>query len=1161
MRAGRKTGMQRRHMNKHPLIEFLGRHPEYQRLREALLKNEGAAAVFGLGEAHRAHMAAALFCDTGKTVVVVTANEASAARIQEEASAYTPHAVHLPARDMPLAGRGIAASAGLTARRIKTLSGLLSGENALVVVSAAALLQRLTPPGALRAMTVDVHVGQTGDPQALLKQMVDAGYERVDVCEGRGQVCLRGGYLDVFPIAAENPVRIEFFDTEIDTMRTYDALSQRSIENVDFVMIPPAREMPLTEAARARGLRALKKKPRLSEELETLSAGGIPAGAELFLPLFYDDAFLQDYLPEDALVLIDEPQRVEESAKVAHMEHLDAVSALLADGNAEPEQAELLGRPSILLAQLDTPRTAMLFALTRTYGLIAPKCLFRFETRPATKYLAAQDLLASDIASWRKAGATVAIYAGSHAVRLQDQLLDQDVHVAVTDALARPLVPGEIIITGESIEKGFEYPEIKLVAVSEAELYGAVQKKSAAVHRKRPQLAFSELSVGDLVVHELHGVGRFVGVVTLDVAGVTRDYLHLAYAGGEKLYIPTDQLDRVQKYVGRDEDTVRLSKLGSGEWQRTVSRTRESVKKLAFDLVRLYGERMNRKGFAFSPDNAWQTRLEESFPYEETPDQLTCIAEIKKDMESPRVMDRLLCGDVGYGKTEVALRAAFKAVMDSKQVAFLVPTTILAQQHYNTLAARFSGFPVNVALLSRFKAGKDETAILEGLAKGSIDVVVGTHKLLGKNVRFKDLGLLIIDEEQRFGVGHKEQIKNIKQSVDVLTLSATPIPRTLHMSMTGIRDMSVIETPPEQRYPVQTYVMEYGDGMAREAILKEIGRGGQVYFVYNRVRNMERFAEELRALVPEARIGYAHGQMPEHQLERTMLDFMEQRYDVLLCSTIIESGLDIPNVNTILVYEADKMGLSQLYQLRGRVGRSTRLGYAYLTFLRDKVLTEVAEKRLSAIREFTQFGAGFKIALRDLEIRGAGNLLGSEQHGHMAAVGYDLYCKIVNSAVKEARGEVEQPAVETVMDVPLSAAIPHAYIPRETERLSMYKRIALIASREDLYDVQDELIDRYGEIPEETKNLLDIAFLKAEAARAHIAQLSVRAGEVRFTFAQGAPINGLKLLAAVGEIPGAQLINGETPALLIRMPRADAEKLFGMLPQIVYTLADCVEAN
>ena len=1146
-------------MNKHPLIDFLGRHPEYCRLKEAMLKNEGAAAVFGLGEAHRAHMAAALFCDTGKTVLVITANEASASRIREEAAAYTEKAVHMPYRDMPLAGRGTVSSAGIGARRMAVLTDLLSGFPALITVSAPALLQRLAPPAAIRSMTHTVSVGDVIPPKELLAKFIAAGYERVEVCEAKGQVCLRGGYLDIFPITAENPVRIEFFDEDVDTMRTYDALTQRSIENTDSVTVPPASETPLTETARRKGLAAVKKRPRLEEMFETLSAGGTPADAALYLPLFYDDAYLQDYLPEDAIILIDEPQRVEESAKMAYTEHVDTVGALLADGNAEGEQAELLGKPSVILESLDTPRTAMLFALTRTYGLIAPKCLFRFETRPATKYLAAQDLLAADIASWRKTGTTVAIYAGGHAVRLQDQLLDMDVHAAVTDSLGRLLVPGEVIIIGESIEKGFEYPEIKLVAVSEAELYGSVQKKRTVQTKKRPQLAFSELAVGDLVVHELHGVGRFVGVITLTVGGVTRDYLHLVYAGSEKLYIPTDQLDRVQKYIGGEEEKVRLSKLGSGEWQKTVSRTRESVKKLAFDLVRLYGERMNRKGFRFSPDTSWQTRLEENFPYEETPDQLTSIAEIKKDMESDRVMDRLLCGDVGYGKTEVALRAAFKAVMDSKQVAFLVPTTILAQQHYNTLAARFSGFPVNVALLSRFKAGKDEKAILEGLEKGSIDVVVGTHKLLGKSVKFKDLGHLIIDEEQRFGVGHKEQIKNIRQSVDVLTLSATPIPRTLHMSMTGIRDMSVIETPPEQRYPVQTYVMEYSDGIAREAILKEIGRGGQVFFVYNKVRNMEHFAEKLRALVPEARIGYAHGQMNERQLEKTMLDFMEHEYDVLLCSTIIESGLDISNVNTIFIYDADKMGLSQLYQLRGRVGRGARLGYAYLTFERNKVLTEVAEKRLSAIREFTQFGAGFKIAMRDLEIRGAGNLLGPEQHGHMAAVGYDLYCKIVNSAVQEAKGEPMPRTVETVMDVPLSAAIPPSYIARETERLSMYKRIALIGAREDLYDVQDELIDRYGDIPEETQNLLDIALIKAEASRAFVSQLSVRDGEVRFTFDKDAPINGQKLFAAIGSIPGAQLLNGEVPVLLIRMPKASAAKLCGMLPQFVYSLADCVE--
>ena len=722
------------------------------------------------------------------------------------------------------------------------------------------------------------------------------------------------------------------------------------------------------------------------------------------------------------------------------------------------------------------------------------------------------------------------------------------------EKLDRDIVPGEVLIIEQQLNHGFEYPELSLAVVTENELYGAENRRPSDSKKKRrkPQLVFSELNVGDLVVHELHGIGRFVGVETLTVGGVQKDYLHLVYSGGDKLYIPTDQLDRVQKYIGGGEDAgaQRLSKLGSGEWQKTVSRTRDSVKKLAFDLVRLYGERQKRKGFKFSPDTPWQRKLEDSFPYEPTPDQLTSIQEIKADMESDKVMDRLLCGDVGYGKTEVALRAAFKAVMDGKQCAMLVPTTILAQQHYNTIAARFDGFPVKVELLSRFKTPKEEEKI-----------IVGTHKLLSKSVKFKDLGLLIIDEEQRFGVGHKEQIKNIRQSVDVLTLSATPIPRTLHMSMTGIRDMSVIETPPEQRYPVQTYVMEYSEAVAREAIMKELGRGGQVFFVYNNVRGMETFAEKLKQLVPEARIAYAHGQMGERQLERTMLDFMEQQYDVLLCSTIIESGLDIPNVNTIIIYDADKMGLAQLYQLRGRVGRGARLGYAYLTFMRDKVLSDIAEKRLSAIREFTQFGAGFKIAMRDLEIRGAGNLLGPEQHGHMAAVGYDLYCKIVEGAVKEAKGEKEPVKIDTVVDIPVPASISTHYIPRESERLSMYKRIALIETRDDLYDVQDELIDRYGDIPEDTANLLNIALIKADCSRAGVTQLRIRDKEVRFVFDKQAPIDGAKLIATAGNIAGARMTFGDTPSMVISRPKSDAAALYAMLPQFVYMLADCLSAN
>ena len=1141
-----------------PILRILENHPEYLRLREALQRGEGPVSVFGLGEGNKGHVAAALAESTGMPLLVVEPNEVSAARFADD---FPGKALHFPARELLLSGKSYAVSDSLQARRVAVLSALAEGAKPVLAVSIEALLQRVAPPEAFAAATGSVTPGNVIQPMALVRELVAAGYERTEQCEDRGQVCLRGGYVDVFPVNAENPVRIEFFDEEVDTLRSYDPLTQRSIETLSGVVIPPATELPLDDGARRRGLAAMEGRPNLAEESERIRAGGGPKNPAALLPFFYpEECTLLSYL-SGAIILLDEPSRIEESAKVVYGEFLETLSSLIRAGEAENEQAALMFSPLETITTLGTRRTAVLSALNRTYGLIAPKAVYRFETRPISSYVGREDLLVEDIAAWRRAGASVLLYAGPHAQRMQDGLADAGVIAPVKERLDREIVKGELLILGEGLSRGMEYPELSLAVITERELYGADVKRPEGKRRKRPQLAFSELGEGDLVVHELYGIGRFKGIETLTVGGVQKDYLHLIYAGGDKLYIPTDQLDRVQKYIGGEEADTRLSKLGSGEWQKTVSKTRESVKKLAIDLAKLYGERKKQKGFQFAPDNAWQRRMEESFPYEETPDQLTCIAQIKEDMESGKVMDRLLCGDVGYGKTEVALRAAFKAVLSGKQVAILVPTTILAQQHYSTIAARFTGFPVNVEILSRFKNDKEQKVIIEGLKKGAVDVVVGTHKLLSPSVKFKDLGLLVVDEEQRFGVGHKEQIKNIKQNVDVLTLSATPIPRTLHMSMTRIRDMSVIETPPAQRYPVQTYVMEYSSAIVREAILKELGRGGQVYFVYNQVRKMEHFAGTLRELVPEARIAFAHGQMNERVLEKTMLEFMDKQYDVLLCSTIIESGLDIQNVNTIIVYDADTMGLSQLYQLRGRVGRGVRLGYAYLMFRRDKVLNENAEKRLTAIREMTQFGSGFKIAMRDLEIRGAGNILGPEQHGHMAAVGYDFYCKIVDSAVKEAQGEPVRKEVDTVMDVPIPASIPKKYIPRESDRLAMYKRIAMIGDKADLYDVQDELIDRYGEIPAEVENLLYIALLKVDASRAWVSQLLVKDGEARLTFQPDAPMDGGKLLQAAHKIPGAQfLFNAEAPALVIRK-KAEVKDFLGELPQIVNMLCDCIDVQ
>lgn len=1147
-------------MEIHPILSVLSQSGEYIRLRDTLRDGEGAASVFSVGEAHKIHIAAALSKEFD-CILYVAPNESVAARAEEELRGFGADALHFPLRESPLSGKMLAASQGLTSARLQALTKLLGGRG-IVTASAEALMQRLVPPEAFAAETTELALGEIYDIKALASGLLAAGYERTEQCEGKGQFAVRGGILDVFPVASGSPYRIEFFDDEIDSIRTYEPVTQRSLDKANSVRITPASELPLTDVARRRGIHALKKRPgNLHRELDALLSGSTPQGMERLTALFYPEiCTLLSYLPKSAVILIEEPPRVFESAQAEFAAFSENAAALLEKGEAQGAEAELYIAPTELLAGLETSRTAMLFSLTRSFSLIRPKALFRFDARPAAKYMTGTDALYSDIVSWRRSGYTVAIYAGVHAQRLHDQLSDLGLTAAKTERLNRELVRGELIIVGESLPFGFEYPEIKLALVTETELYGNAKRRTGRT-LKRPQLLFSELSVGDLVVHETHGIGRFVGVEDLTVQDNTRDYLLLQYAGGDKLYIPTDQLDRVQKYIGADAAEPKLSKLGGAEWQRAVTRTREGVKALAMDLVRLYSQRQQLRGYSFSKDSPWQRQMEENFIYEETPDQLTSIEEIKKDMESKKIMDRLLCGDVGYGKTEVALRAAFKAVMDSKQVAFLVPTTILAQQHYSTLCSRFAGFPITVELLSRFKSPKEQSEIKKRIADGRVDVVVGTHTLLSPKVKFKDLGLLIVDEEQRFGVGHKEQIKDIKRSVDVLTLSATPIPRTLHMSMVGIRDMSVIETPPEQRYPVQTYVLEYSDAVVREAVLKELGRGGQVYIVYNRVRSMEGYAARLSQLIPEARLAFAHGQMNERVLEKTMLDFMDGIYDVLICSTIIESGMDIPNVNTIIVYDADHMGLSQLYQLRGRVGRSTRLGYAYLTFRRDKVLTEVAEKRLTAIREFTQFGSGFKIAMRDLEIRGAGNLLGPEQHGHMAEVGYDFYCKLMSEAVSEAKGEPERLVVDCSVDIPVDAHIPHGYIAGENRRLEMYKRIASISSREELFDVQDELVDRYGDIPKSVQNLMNVALCKAYAQRAYITQMTLRDGEMRFTFHPKAKLDGVKLFELCRDTSGAQLVSGENTMLIVKRSKQDVAALFGALPQFVYTLMHCIDNN
>ena len=1113
-----------------------------------MVNGEGPAGVFGLGESHKGHIAAAL--STGRAVLLVAPNEVAAVKLHDDIACYDIPCAHFPTREIPLSGKGFAARDSIEERRVAVLSALAAGKTMTVVTCIQALMQRIVAPEIIKNSLHSYEAGQTIEPRDMVSELVMAGYERVDVCEAPGQVCLRGGYVDVYPIAAENPVRIEFFGDEIDTLRIYDPLTQRSVDNVDHIDVPPATEMPITDEARARALKLLKK--RKAEELASaLEEGGRPDNSVALLPLFYPgETTLFDYIDKDWIILIDEPARLEESGKIAYQEFLEGVSSLMQAGEIQPEQANLTVSPLETIKRMDTRRTAMMFALTRSYGLIGQRCIFRFDTRPVSRYVGREELLAEDIEAWKKSNTSVLIYAGTHAKRLQDRLLDSNHIVPIKEKLDRDIVPGEVLIIEQQLNHGFEYPELSLAVVTENELYGTENRRPADNKKKRrkPQLVFSELNVGDLVVHELHGIGRFVGVETLTVGGVQKDYLHLVYSGGDKLYIPTDQLDRVQKYIGGgdDEGTQRLSKLGSGEWQKTVSRTRDSVKKLAFDLVRLYGERQKRKGFKFSPDTPWQRKLEDSFPYEPTPDQLTSIQEIKADMESDKVMDRLLCGDVGYGKTEVALRAVMKCVLDGKQAAILVPTTVLAQQHYATALNRFRSFPVRIEVLSRFKTPAQKKQIMQDAAAGKIDLLIGTHSLLQKSLHFKDLGLLIIDEEQRFGVTHKEKLKELSRQVDTLTLSATPIPRTLNMALSGIRDMSTIEVPPVDRQPVQTYVLEHNWGVIADAIRRELARGGQVYYMHNRVETIDRCAAQLRKLLgEEVSIGVAHGKMDEKGLSSVMQQLSDGEIQVLVCTTIIETGIDIPNVNTLIIEDADHLGLAQLHQIRGRIGRSARRAYAYMTYRAGKILTEVAAKRLTAIREYAEFGSGFRIAMRDLEIRGAGNLLGPEQSGYMMSVGYDMYLQLLEEAVLEQRGEKAPQRTECSADLTVSANLPESYISSGEQRMDIYRRIAALRTAEQSQELLDELIDRYGEPPPPVLRLMDIALLRAEAMQIGVCDIAQRGSEISFTFAgaDAVPVNAVMALCSLPKNRRRLTLSatGTEPKLLLRLtPNEDA---------------------
>ncbi len=1099
--------------------------------------HETPLAVYGAIDSQKCHLVQAL--SDHKQKLIVTYNDLRAAQICEDLKFFEEEAMLYPSKDIIFYSADVHSN-DIARDRMKVFKKLLDKEAVTVVVSIDGLLDRLLPKEVIAKAAFHWRVGDTINPSDLGMDLLYMGYKRVEQVENRGQFTIRGGIIDIYPLTEREMVRIELWGDEIDQIRQVNSETQRSTEPLDEIWIYPAREIVVTQERIDAALKAIEKdykktrqlfenadmeiRDRLERQYEDLkfkvSAQGNFNGIEGNVHYYYDTIVsLVDYF-DAPIVYFDEPLRIAERLKNLNQEFGESMRSRYEKGYLLQSQVNVLHDQGTLIHQLEQHPLISMSTLTHKEALVKNKHKVEMMVRSVNPYHNSFEALTKDIQHWLEQDYKIMLLSASRtrAGRMVDMLRDRGVKAYKQFDMEGTLEKGSVAVSYGSLHKGFEYPHIRFVIVTESELVGHNKKSRKKKQFKDGQRikSFAELKPGDYVVHENHGVGVFKGVEKIEIDAIAKDFIKISYRDDGNLYIATTQLDVIQKYVGADGKQPKLNKLGTQEWKKTKARVKGAVEEIAKDLVALYAKREAQIGHVYQEDTLWQKEFEEMFPYDETDDQLAAIEETKKDMESQKVMDRLICGDVGYGKTEVAIRAAFKAVQDGKQVAYLVPTTILAQQQYNNFLQRMKDFPVKVDMLSRFRTPREQKLAIEGLRKGLVDVVVGTHRLLSKDIKFKDLGLLIVDEEQRFGVKHKETIKQLKSSVDVITLTATPIPRTLHMSLIGIRDMSVLEDPPEERHPIQTYVMEHNDELIKDAIYRELGREGQVYYVYNRVKDIDQVASKISAMVPEANVAFAHGQMSERQLENLMFDFINGEIDVLVATTIIETGLDISNVNTMIIQDADRMGLSQLYQLRGRVGRSNRVAYAYLMYKRDKVLQEVAEKRLAAIREFTEFGAGFKIAMRDLEIRGAGNLLGARQHGHMDAVGYDLYCKMLEGEVKALKGgkkAVEE--FETTVELSMDAFISPNYIPDEVRKIEAYKKIAAIGNEEDMSDMMDELLDRYGDLPRAVMNLLEIALVKALAHDVGVMALSEKNGAYIFEMKPDAAINPSKIPALI----------------------------------------------
>ena len=1132
--------------------KFLDKLESYERLKNDIKNGNTPVLATGVIDVQNLHVVSALVEDLGRPALIITDSELSAKQMYDDYRFFDKNVRLFPSRDLIFFSADVH-SHETDIKRFKIINEFLKGGRCSVILSAEALFDRFVKKEIFAQSILSFAEGEIIDIDDVIRKLVLLGYERTEQIEGAGQFSVRGGIIDIYSPVEENPVRIELWDDEIDTIRTMDVYSQRSIDRIEKTEVFPVCEVVYDEEVLKKAIKSMEKdfkeakekflengmreaeeklRAHAGEDIERLKSESRISACGRYINYFYKETVnILDYMPEDTMVFFHELQSVKKKCETAFTEFEESVKSRIEKVYMLKKEGRLLFNYDDVMESTKKHDRVVLSMLAHGTNDLKLKEIVNFSVKSTASFNKKIDMFADELKYLKKDGySTIILTSGqTMAERIIGELREMGIESGyVQDIEGASLQKGSVTVCRGSLSKGFEYLHIKLAVFSGNEIFDEKGKKKRKGKKKNSSAieSFTDLKVGDYVVHSGHGIGVFKGLEKITVDGVNKDYIKVSYADGGSLFVPVNQMDSIQKYIGGEN--VKLNKLGGQDWNRAKNKVRQAVAILAEDLVELYAKRQAARGYVYSEDNLWQREFEEAFPFDETDDQINAINDVKQDMEQGRVMDRLVCGDVGYGKTEVAIRAAFKAVQDGKQVAYLVPTTILAQQHYNTFVKRMQDYPIKIGLLSRFRSPKQQKETLKELEQGFCDIIIGTHRILSKDVKFRDLGLVIVDEEQRFGVAHKEKLKTLRENLNVLTLTATPIPRTLHMSLAGIRDMSILEEPPEERRPVQTFVMENDTEFVKEAINRELARGGQVYYLFNRVEGISREAAKVQELVPDAVVAYAHGQMTERELEGIMRDFIDGEIDVLVCTTIIETGLDIGNANTMIIQDADRMGLSQLYQLRGRVGRTNRTAYAYLMYTPNKMLNEVSQKRLQTIKEFTEFGSGFKIAMRDLEIRGAGNLLGAQQHGHMDAVGYEMYCHLLDEAVKKIRGEKVEEEFETLVDLNINAYIPPFYIKNEEQKLEAYKKISHVTNMDEYFDIQEELEDRYGTMPKAVTMLLEIVVLKARAHACQIVSMVQKQGNIVISFKGDADIDPAKIIGAVTKRPQRYLFTSAT---------------------------------